>query len=145
VIKKRVIFEVYGGLGNQLLSLLAGIYCQERYNRRLFIDCFYLDDKHSPGFDVTSLLWPKDIIFVKKSKNVLAHIHRNILQSLSHRSELFRTFERKVVGVVRESYFPIKSISELDKVFGKKRTIRMKGYFYQEPFLRRIEIWQSFT
>jgi len=135
---KVVVIETYGGLGNQILSLILGLYCRDVHNRSLRVDITYLDEKHSPGFNFTSLIWNGEIEVHAPSSRGRAELYWKIMDSLSFRFLNFRKIETKCLGMYREIYWPLRSIEDLSTILKSHKLIRFRGFYFQKMFAEEL-------
>lgn len=123
--KKPVAFVIAGGLGNQLFMLCAGLYFQEKYNRKVKFDISDLQriSLLHPGLNVYSLgLLEKDqILGTSKSKNNLkirSFVVR-FLKKVARRSS--QIYQRKNVKIDEIGFYDLSLIPP--------ETKRVEGYF----------------
>ena len=136
--QKKVIIECYGGLGNQLLATFIGLYCSQKYDRLLHVDYLYLDSKRSSGFDFTVFDWGESIEVLNNPAKSRTKSFWQLLDSLSYRSKIWRVFEKRILGIFREVYFPVKTFQDLDDICKFKGDIRLKGYWFQKMFAQEL-------
>jgi hypothetical protein len=135
---RKVVVETYGGLGNQILAVIFGLYCRDLCHRSLRIDITYLNRNHSPGFDFTSLFWNGKMEIYDGSKRVHIKYLWKLRDSLSFRFSMCRSLESKYLGIHREVYSRITSLDDLDQLLHNRRSVRFKGYYFQKMFAENL-------
>jgi hypothetical protein len=136
--KKKVIIECYGGLGNQLLAIFFGLYCSQKYDRLLQVDCLYLDSSRSGGIDFRVFDWNKSLVILNNPPKSHKRLFWQIIDSLSYRIEIWRVVEKRILGIFREVYNPVKTFQDLNELFEFDRAIRLKGYWFQKMFAESL-------
>lgn len=136
---KVVVVETPGGLGNQILPVLLGIYCREVFKRSLRIDTTHLDERHSPGFNFLSLLWSGTITYRSNKHSRFRRLIWRIRDSLVFNSLFFRRLEVNLLGTHREVYSPITSLDDLARILASHKKVRFKGYYFQKAFAQELQ------
>lgn len=141
--KKFLRIELYGGLGNQILIYFAGLALAKKSSRILEIDFFWRDLTHTRDFDLSSFKLQGKVC--RRDINPLIRALTKLLwrieDSLSYRSLFYRSFESRVLGIFRESHSGnFHTSKELEKyILSRKRTIRMRGFFFSNTYFLDLE------
>ncbi len=121
----EAIFEVIGGLGNQLFGLSAGIYFEKKHHKRLKVSLREVDKGITAhGVSIANLDLPCELVEVTYKKRQLSRFIRRVVFKMDRTFSKNSSFSRRLLGIYRSNTTGYDSV--LDSNIAQRR---IQGYF----------------